>query len=256
MIHSQAIVHPSARIAPDVEIGPWTIIDADVEIGEGSWIASHVVIRGPTRIGRENRIYQFASIGEVPQDKKFKGEKTLLEIGDRNVFRESCTINRGVGQAGGITRIGNDNLIMSCAHIAHDCVIGNNTVFANNSVLAGHVIVGDHAIFSGFCGVVQFCQIGAYSFIGGGTKVTMDVLPYILVDGHEAKACGLNAVGLKRHGFSTPTINNLKRAYKIIYHNNLTVAQAIEQLQEMVAECPEVKLMIEGLKNSTRGITR
>lgn len=256
MIDSTAIIHPSARIGADVTIGPWTLIDSDVEIGDDTWIASHVVIRGPTQIGRANKIYQFASIGEDPQDKKYKGEKTILKIGDRNIFRESCTVNRGVSGAGGITSIGDDNLFMACVHIAHDCRIGNETIFANHSSLAGHVVVGDFAIFSGFCGIHQFCQIGAHSFIGGGSMVTMDVLPYVLVDGHEAKACGLNAVGLKRRGFSSETINVLKRAYKIIYRNGLTVAQAIEQLNELRVACPEVNPMIEALQNSTRGIVR
>lgn len=256
MIHANAIIHPSAKLAADVEVGPWTLIGADVEIGAGSWIGPNVVIKGATTIGRNNKIFQFASIGEDPQDKKYQGEKTYLEIGDNNVFREGCTINRGVDQAGGMTRIGSNNLFMSCVHIAHDCIIGNYTIFANHSSLAGHVVVGDHAIFSGFCGVHQFCQIGSHSFIGGGTMVTMDVLPYVLIDGHEAKACGLNTEGLKRRGFSSETISNLRRAYKIIYRKGLTVQQALEQLKELLAVCPEVESMITALQASTRGIVR
>lgn len=257
MIHKTAVIDPSAKIADGVEIGPWTYIGPNVEIQEGTWVGPHVVIKGPTRIGRDNKIFQFASVGEDPQDKKYKGEQTFLEIGDRNVIREACTINRGVEQAGGITRIGNDNLFMAYVHIAHDCLIGNHTIFANHSALAGHVAVGDFAIFGGVCGVHQFCQIGAHSFIGGGTKITKDVLPYVLIDGgQEAKACGLNAEGLKRRGFSSEAINTLRRAYKIIYRNGLTVAQAIEHLNELVAECPEVYLMIEALQQSTRGIVR
>lgn len=256
MIDPRAMVDPSARIAASAEIGPWTIIGPDVEIGENTWIASHVVIRGPTRIGTDNKIFQFASVGEVPQDKKYSGEKTTLEIGDHNVIREGCTINRGTVQAGGVTRIGNDNLFMASVHIAHDCIIGNQAIFANHASLAGHVLVEDFAILSGFSGVHQFCTIGAHSFIGGGSMVTKDVLPYVLVDGHDAKTCGLNSEGLKRRGFSADTINILRRAYKIIYRNGLTVAQAVEQLNELQAECPEVGLMLDALQKSTRGIVR
>lgn len=256
MIHPSAVIDSSARIADAVEIGPYAVIGSEVEIGAGTWIGPHVVIKGPTRIGRDNKIFQFASIGEDPQDKKYKGEKTILEIGDRNIFRESCTVNRGVGQAGGFTRIGSDNLLMACVHVAHDCIINNNTIFANHASLAGHVIVEDYAIISGFAGVHQFCTIGAHSFIGGGTMVTKDVLPYVLVDGHVAKACGLNSEGLKRRGFGGETINNLKRAYKIIYRNGLTVAQALEQLTELAQECPEIKEMMRILQASTRGVVR
>lgn len=257
VIHTNTIIHPTAKIADNVEIGPWTVIGADVEIGEGTWIGSHVVIKGSTRIGRDNKIFQFSSIGEDAQDKKYKGEKTYLEIGDRNVIREACTINRGVQSAGGITRIGNDNLFMAYVHVAHDCLVGNNTIFANQSTLAGHVVIGDYVIFGGVCGVNQFCQVGAHSFIGGGTKLTKDVLPFLLIDGgQDAKTCGLNAEGLRRRGFSPETINNLRRAYKIIFRNGLTVAQAVEQLTEMIPECPEVETMITALQQSTRGIVR
>lgn len=257
MIDKHAIIDPSARIAENVHISPWVVIGPEVEIGEGTWIGPNVVIRGPTRIGRENKIFQFSSVGEDPQDKKFNGERTFLEIGDRNIIRESCTINRGVLQAGGVTRIGNDNLMMAYVHIAHDCIIGNNNIFANCSTLAGHVLIGDHVIFGGHCGAHQFCQFGDHSFIGAGTKVNMDVLPFVLIDGgQEAKACGLNLVGLKRHGFSPEAINCLRRAYKIIYRNGLTVPQALEQLTELVPECREVAFMIEALQSSTRGIVR
>lgn len=257
MIDKHTVIDPSARIAENVHIGPWSVIGPNVEIGAGTWIGPHVVIKGPTKIGQDNKIFQFASVGEDPQDKKYSGEKTFLEIGDRNVIRESCTINRGVLEAGGITRVGNDNLFMAYVHIAHDCVIGDNTIFANHSALAGHVVIGDFVIFGGVCGVHQFCQVGAHSFIGGGTKITKDVLPYVLVDGgQEAKACGLNVVGLKRRGFTTEAVNILRRAYKIIYRNGLTVQQALEQLAELVPECPEVILMMDALQQSTRGIVR
>lgn len=256
MISPHAIIDSQAHIAQNVEIGPWSYIGPEVEIGEGTVVGPHVIIKGPTKIGRENRFFQFSSIGEDAQDKKYKDEKTFLEIGDRNVFREFVTINRGVVQAGGITKIGDDNLFMAYVHIAHDCFIGNNTVFANHSTLAGHVKVGDFAILSGVAGVNQFCEIGQFSFIGAGTKVTKDVLPYVLVDGREAQACGLNIVGLRRGGFNAETINHLRRAYKIIYRSDLTVAQAIEQLKPLVAECAEVQLMVDALQNSTRGIVR
>lgn len=256
MIDSRAIIDPSAQIAENVEIGPWTFIGPNVQIGEGTQISPHVVIKGPTRIGRNNKIFQFASVGEDPQDKKYQGEKTFLEIGDNNVIRESVTINRGTIQAGGITKIGNDNLFMACVHIAHDCLIGNANIFANHSSLAGHVLVGDCATFSGFSGVHQFCTVGSYSFIGGGTMVTKDVLPYVLVDGHDAKAHGLNAEGLKRRGFNSDTINHLRRAYKIIYRNNLTVPEAVEQLTQLLPECPEIDIMLTALQESTRGIIR
>lgn len=256
MIDNRADIAPSAKIAEGVTIGPWSMIGPDVEIGEGTWIGPSVVIKGPTRIGHNNKIYQFASVGEDPQDKKYNGEKTFLEIGDNNIIRECCTINRGTVQDGGITRIGNDNLFMAYVHIAHDCDIGNYTVFSNNASLAGHVIVKDHVILSGFAGVHQFCVLGEHSFIAKATLVTKDVLPYILVAGHDAEACGLNLVGLKRRGFSAEAINAIKKAYKIIYRNGLTVEQAIEQLTELAVESAEVRLMMEALQQSERGVVR
>lgn len=256
MIDQRADVHPQAKIADGVTIGPWAVIGADVEIGEGTWIGPHVFIKGPTRIGCHNKIYQFSSIGEDPQDKKYSGGKTWLEIGDHNVVREFCTINRGTEQGGGITRIGNHNLFMSYVHIAHDCEVGDHTIFANNASLAGHVIINDYATLGGFSGVHQFCVIGKYSFVAKGTLLSKDVLPYVLVSGHEAAACGLNLVGLKRHGFDNNTLNQLRRAYKIIYRQGLTVAQSLKQLQELVQECPAVQLMIDALSQSTRGIVR
>lgn len=256
MIDSRAIIDSSATISDDVEIGPWTYIGPHVEIGSGTKIASHVVIKGPTKIGKNNNIFQFSSIGEDPQDKKYDGEPTVLEVGDNNVFRECCTINRGTVQGGGVTRIGNYNLIMAYVHVAHDCIVGNDIILANNAALSGHVVIHDYAILSGFSAVHQFCHIGSYSFLAGYTPVGKDVLPYVLVSGHEATVCGLNTEGLKRRGFSAETINHLKRAYKIIYRSGLTVLQAQEQLQEMVSECAEVQLFIDSLKQSARGIVR
>lgn len=255
MIHSTAIIDPSARIAENVTVGPYSIIGPDVEIGEGSWIGPHVVIQGPTKIGRENRIFQFASVGEIPQDKKFYGERTYLEIGDRNTIRECCTINRGTVGDQSITRIGNDNLFMAYVHIAHDCIVGNHTIFANNASLAGHVIVEDYAIFGGFSGVFQFCRIGRNSFASMGALIEKDVPPFVKV-GSDATPSGLNTVGMKRHGFSSETMLNLRRAYKTIYRKGLTIKQALEDLQTMVESCEEVKLLIDFIQGSERGIVR
>lgn len=256
MIDSHAVIHPKAELASDVEVGPYTVIGSDVVIGEGSWIGPHVVINGPTRIGRQNKIFQFASVGEIPQDKKFGGEPTLLEIGDRNVIREFCTLNRGTVQGGGVTRIGNDNLIMSYVHIAHDCQVGNHVIFANNASLAGHVVIEDYVILGGFSQVHQFCSLGAHCFTAFGSGIAKDVLPYVMVSGHPAAPHGLNLEGLRRRGFTAETIAHLRRAYKILYRSKLTLKEAIEQLMEMVGECPEVGLMVDFLEKSTRGIVR
>lgn len=256
MIHPTAIIDPSARIAANVEIGPWTMIGANVEIDEGTWIGPHVVIQGPTRIGKENKIFQFASVGDVPQDKKYRGENTFLEIGDRNVIREFCTINRGTVQDKSRTCIGHDNLLMAYVHIAHDCVVGNHTVFANAASLAGHVVVEDHAILSGFSGVYQGCRVGKYSFACTGAVIEKDVPPFVKVSGYYAKPFGLNSVGIKRHGFTEETALNLRRAYKIIYRKGLTIKLAIDQLQAMLAECPEIQMFIDFINGSQKGIVR
>lgn len=256
MIDNRAEIHPEAIIAENVEIGAWSVIGAHVEIAEGCKIGPHVVIQGPTRIGKNNRIFQFASIGEEPQDKKYNGEDTLLEIGDDNTIREFVTLNRGTVQGGGVTRIGNDNWIMAYVHVAHDCIIGNHTIFANNASLAGHVIVEDYAVLSGFSGVHQFCTLGAYSFVAKATYVAKDVLPYLLVAGYSPTVCGLNSVGLKRQGFSSTTLEHLKRAYKIIFRKGYTVKQAIAELHEMISECPEIEAFITAMQNSQRGIVR
>ncbi len=232
MIDLHAIVDPKAKLAENVSVGPWTIIGPDVEIGSGTIIGSHVVLKGPTKIGVNNKIYPFASVGDNPQDKKYQGEKTYLEIGDHNVIREYCTINRGTTQDKGITKIG-------------------------NVALAGHVTVGDHAILGAYSAVHQFCQVGEYSFIAAGSMVRQNVLPYILVEGgHDARACGLNKEGLKRNGFSNEAISSLKRSYKIIFRENLTVEQALEELKSSAADYPQVKLMAAALENSDRGIIR
>ena len=256
MIDERADIHPSAILGKDVEVGPWSVIGPNVTIGEGTRIASHVVIRSNTRIGCHNDIFQFTSLGEQPQDKKFHGEDTYLEIGDHNIIREFATLHRGTGVGGGITRIGDHNLIMNYVHIAHDCIVNNHTIFSNNASLAGHVIVEDHVIMGGMSGVHQFCTIGTHSFVAKATIVAQDVLPYVLVAGHEAKACGLNSVGLKRRGFSFEVRQQLRRAYKIIYRQGLTVTQALKELEPLGLECPEVQQMLDQLSRSSRGIVR
>jgi UDP-N-acetylglucosamine acyltransferase len=256
MIHPAAIVDPSARIAADVEIGPWTLIGADVEIGAGTRIASHVVIKGPTTIGRNNQILQFSTIGEDTPDMKYKGEPTRLVIGDNNQIREGVTIHRGTVQDRGETVIGNHNLLMAYVHIGHDSVIGDHCIFVNNASLAGHVHVGDWAILGGYALVHQFCRIGAHAFLGASTFVTKDVPAYVLVAGNPAEASNINVEGLKRRGFSSEAINALRKAYKIIYRQGMTIEAVLTELDLMVAAQPEVQLLIDSLKNSTRGIVR
>ena len=256
MIDSRAVIHPKAELASNVEVGPFAVIGPDVVIGEDSWIAPHVVINGPTRIGRQNKIFQFASVGEIPQDKKYSGEPTLLEIGDSNVIREFCTINRGTAQGGGSTRIGSDNWIMAYVHIAHDCHIGDHTIFANNASLAGHVTIEDHVILGGFSQVHQFCSLGAHCFTAFGSGIAKDVPPYVMVSGHPAEPHGINVEGLRRRGFSAETLTRLRRAYKTLYRANLTLKDAIAQLKEQIQECPEIGLIVDFLEKSTRGIVR
>jgi len=256
LIHPQAVIDPSAKIADGVSIGPFSVIGADVSIGEGTDIGSHVVINGPTIIGKENKIYSFAAIGGDPQDKKYAGESTTLEIGDRNVIREYCTISRGTVQDCGVTRIGNDNWIMAYVHIAHDCQVGNNTIFANSATLAGHVVIEDYAILGGFTLVHQFCKLGAHCFTAMNSVISKDVLPFIMVSGHMAKPHGLNTEGLKRRGFSADSINQLKNAYKIIYRSGLTLEQATEKLASMSDDCAETKQLLVFIKDVSRGIVR
>ena len=254
--HATAIVDARARIASDVEIGPYAVIGPDVEIGAGCTIGSHTVVTGHTRLGARNRIFPFAAIGGPPQDKKYQGEPTRLEIGDGNTIREYCTLNCGTVQDAGVTRVGDDNWIMAYVHVAHDCQIGSHTVFANAASLAGHVHVGDYVILGGFTGVHQFCRIGAHSITGGSTAVRQDVLPYVTVSGNPAKAYGLNAEGLKRRGFSAETIGRLNQAYRTIYRAGMTLEQAKEALAPEAAACPEVRIMLDFLSGATRGIVR
>ena len=254
MIHPTAVIDPSARIGKQVCVGAFTVIGPDVEIGDGTWIGPHVVINGPTKIGKDNKIFQFSSIGEIPQDLKYQGEKTRLEIGDRNSIREFCTFNRGTFQDKAVTKIGNDNLFMAYVHIAHDCEVGNHTIFANNASLAGHVVVEDYVNLGGFSGVFQRCRVGAYSFIATNSVVIKDVPPYVKASGHYAKPFGLNTIGLQRRGFTEDLISDLKRAYRVIYRNGLTLAQAIAELRAM--ESPQVQQLTLFLESSSAGIVR
>lgn len=256
MIDSTAIIHPSAKLASDVQVGPWTVIGPDVEIGEGCVIASHVVLKGPTTIGKHNHIYQFSSVGEDTPDLKYKGEPTRLVIGDHNVIREGVTIHRGTVQDRSETTIGNHNLLMAYVHVGHDSVIGNHCILVNNTALAGHVYVGDWAILSGFTLVHQFCKIGAHSFSGMGSAIGKDVPAYVMVTGSPAEAKNINAEGLRRRGFTKDDINLLTKAYKTIYRRGLTLDEALTELNPLAAEFPALQVLIDSLNSSTRGIVR
>lgn len=255
-IHPTAIIDPTAELDSSVEIGAYTIIGPQVKIDAGTRVANHVTINGPSIIGKNNQIFQFSSLGEVPQDKKYKGEPTLLEIGDNNTIREFCTFNRGTVQDKGTTKIGNDNWIMAYVHIAHDCVIGNHTIFANNASLAGHVDVHDHAILGGFTLIHQFCKIGSHVITAVGSVVFKDIPPYVTAAGYDAKPHGINAEGLKRRGFSADAILQIKRAYKTLYRNGLTLEEAKVALADMQQQYPEITLLSDFLNMSTRGIVR
>src|SRR5690554_1942787 len=256
LIDPRAIVDPAARLADDVQVGPWSIIGPDVEIGEGTVIAPHVVIKGPTRIGRHNRIYQFSSVGEDTPDLKYKGEPTRLVIGDHNVIREGVTIHRGTVQDRAETTIGDNNLLMAYVHIGHDSVLGNHCILVNNTALAGHVHIGDWAILSGFTLVHQYCHIGAHSFSGMGSAIGKDVPAYVMVNGSPAAAKSINVEGLRRRGFSREQVATITRAFKIIYRRGLTAEEALLQLQQLEEASPELKLLIDSLQRSTRGIVR
>lgn len=255
-IHPTAVIDPGARIARDVEIGPYAVIGANVEIGAGCRIGAHTVITGHTRLGENNRVYQFVSLGEAPQDKKYAGEPTRLEIGNDNTIREFCTLNRGTAQDAGVTRVGDDNWIMAYSHVAHDCHVGSRTVFANNAQLAGHVHVGDYAILGGFTSVHQYCSIGAHAITGLGSVVLQDIPPYVRAAGNSARPYGVNAEGLRRRGFTAETIAALKRAYRTLYRSGLGLAEAIRQLEGQRAHCPEIEPLIRFVAASSRGIIR
>lgn len=255
-IHASAIIDPSAVIAPGVTIGPYSVIGANVEIGEKSVIGPHVVIQGPTYIGKENHIFQFSSIGEIPQDKKFDGEDSKLVIGDRNMIREFCTINRGTMADQGATTIGNDNWIMAYVHIAHDCVVKNNTIFSNGASIAGHVTVDDYAVLGGFTLVHQFCHIGAHSFCGMGSALNKDLPPYMMAAGNLAKAFGLNKEGLRRRDFSEEIIQALHQAYKALIVSKNSRVEQIEKIKDLIEKHKEVEEFVEFVENSSRGIVR
>lgn len=257
MIHPTAQIDPGAVIGRNVAIGAYSVIGAEVEIGEGTVIGPHVVIEGPTRIGRENRISQFASIGGPPQDKKFAGERTELVIGDRNLIREFVTINRGTGEGGSVTRVGDDNWLLAYVHIAHDCQVGNHVVFSNYSALAGHVEIGDWTILSGYSGVHQFCKVGAHAFIGMGCLVGSDVPPFVMMANEtQGRPRGINSEGLKRRGFDAPRISAIKRAYRTLYMAGLSLPEAREQLATQAQGSDDVRAMLEFLNRSDRALAR
>jgi UDP-N-acetylglucosamine acyltransferase len=255
VIDERAIIDSSAKIGKNVTIGPWSIIGPQVEIGDNTTIGPHVIIKGHTILGQNNKVYQYASLGEDPQHVNYRGEETLLKIGDGNIFREFCTVNRGTFQGGGVTSIGSQNFLMAYVHIAHDCQVGDYTIFVNNASVAGHVKVDSYATIGAFVGIHQFCNVGAYSFITAA-MVGKDVPPYVMVTGNVAQVCGLNTVGLKRQGFNAQTITTLRRAYNILFRQGLNIKQAVEKLEKMVVDCPEVELFINAINNSNRGLIR
>jgi len=256
LIDKRAIIDPKAELDEAVEVGPFSVIGPDVQIGKGTRIGPHAVVKGPTRLGRDNRVYQFASVGEEPQDKKYAGEPTRLEIGDHNVIREFTTLHRGTVQADGVTLIGNHNLLMAYTHVAHDCELGDHIILANAASLGGHVSIDDHAILGGFTMVHQFCRVGAHSFCGMGSAISKDLPPYVLVSGSPAKPHGINSEGLRRRGFSTETIMQIKRAYKQLYLSGKRLEQAIARLREMAQQTPELDLLVDFLSRPGRGILR
>jgi UDP-N-acetylglucosamine acyltransferase len=255
-IHPRAVVDPAANIAEDVEIGPWSVIGPKVTIGAGSWVGPNVIIAGRTTIGENNRIFQFNSIGDSPQDKKYAGEDTELQIGNDNTIREFCTINRGTVQDDGITRIGNDNWIMAYVHIAHDCKLGSHIIMANNASLAGHVKVGDWAILSGFTQIHQFCHIGEHSFISFSALVNRSVPPYVTVSPDKSRPRGVNTEGLKRRGYTPEQIQNVRRAYRILYRSGLSLDEAREQLEEMSQGASEIQALVDFIDHADRSIIR
>jgi len=255
-IHPTAIISPGATLAEHVSVGPYSIIGEDVVLGEGCEVGPHAVIKGPTRFGRGNRVWQFASVGEDPQDKKYRGERTLLEIGDGNAFRECCTIHRGTVTGQGVTRIGNDNLFMAYSHVAHDCSVGNHCIMANYSGLAGHVELDDWVILGGYSGVHQFCKIGAHAFLANNATATRDIPPYIMVAGAPAEPKGINVEGLRRRGFSAEQIANVKGGYKILYRSGLKLGEARAELERLAQVQPELVPYVDFLPRMTRSLLR
>lgn len=256
MIDPRAAVDPSAELTEDVTIGPFAVVGAGVRIGAGTRVGAHAVVQGPTRIGRDNQIHAFASVGTDPQDKKYAGENSRLEIGDGNTIREFVTINRGTAGGGGVTRIGDDNWIMAYVHIAHDCLIGSHTIFANNATLAGHVTVQDHAILGGFTLVHQFCRLGAHCFTAMGSAINRDVPPFMMVAGHMATPRGINTEGLRRRGFGSNRLAAIRRAYKTLYRSGLRLEQARERLGAEGADNPDIDELVRFIADSQRSIVR
>jgi UDP-N-acetylglucosamine acyltransferase len=251
-----AAVSPQAQLADDVEVGPFAVIGPGVTIGPGCRIAAHAVVKGPTIMGAGNQVFQFASIGDAPQDKKYKGEPTRLEVGDRNVFREYVTVNRGTVTGRTVTRVGNDNMLLAYSHVAHDCVLGNNIVLSNVVMLGGHVELGDWVIMSGYAGVHQFTKVGAHAFIGNNTAVTRDVPPYVLATGQPAEPRAVNSEGLKRRGFSEEQIRAIRNAYRVLYRSDLKLEDAVPRLQEMAAQHECLQIFVDFIGTSTRSLVR
>lgn len=256
MIHAQAIIHPNAKLGEDVHVGAYTVIGADVEVGDGSWIGPHVVINGPARLGRGNKVYQFCSLGEAPQHVGYRGEPTWLKLGDRNVIREFCTLNRGTADGRGETRIGSDNFFMAYVHVAHDCIVGDRIVFANCASLAGHVTVEDYAFLGGFTGVHQFCRVGAHCMTGIATVTFKDIPPYVLASGNTAVPYGINVRGLTRRAFSATTIEALRGAYKTLYRSGLPLGEALARLKATASGVAEIRHLVSFIESSERGIIR
>ena len=256
MIHPTAQIDPKAELADDVEVGAFTVIEGKVRIDSGTRIRSHASLTGRTTIGKNNDIFQFTSIGEQPQDMKYGGEDTELIMGDNNTIRELCTFSRGSMQGGGVTRIGSNNWIMACVHIAHDCILGDNIIMANNASLAGHVTIGNHAILSGYSLIHQFCSIGEHSFTSYASYVNKSIPPYVTVAGEKAGVKGINAEGLRRRGFSSEQITQVRRAYKALYREGLTLEEATAKITEMAAKSPEIEVLVKFLNSAERGIIR
>jgi UDP-N-acetylglucosamine acyltransferase len=256
VIDPRAVISPKAELAADVTVGPFSIVGPDVILGPGTVIGPHVVLNGPMRMGVNNRVHQFASLGDAPQDKKYAGEPTRLEIGDRNVFRESCTINRGTTKDKGVTTIGSDNLFMAYSHVAHDCTLGDNLVLANCATLGGHVEVGDWVTIGGMAGVHQFCKIGPYAFIAGGSVITRDVPNYVMVAGNPGEPHSINTIGLKRRGFTEEQVRNIRNAFRILYRSDLLLADAVAKLTELGKTQPEVAAFVQFIGTSERSLIR
>ena len=256
LIDPRAVISPKAELGPDVQVGAFAVIADDVTIGARTVVAAHAVINGPTSLGADNKVSSFASLGDAPQDKKYRGEPTRLEIGDRNTFREYCTVNRGTVSGHGVTRVGNDNMLLAYTHVGHDCILGDNIVLSNLVMLGGHVELGDWVTMSGYAGAHQFVKIGAHAFIGNMTAVTRDVPPYVLATGQPAEPRSINSVGLQRRGFSAEQVRNIKNAYRILYRSDLKLEDAVEKLSELAATQDELRIFVDFIGTATRSLVR